>query len=101
MTFKKDALNNYDKPMFDLIDPRFIEDMAKVLTIGAKKYGKGNYKKADKDQQNLYIGAIHRHLNAWQQGKKLDEETKLNHLISVSINAMFLYYFDLLEGVRK
>ena len=33
-----------DKPMFELIDPYFEEDIAKVLTMGAKKYAKDNWK---------------------------------------------------------
>jgi hypothetical protein len=97
MTFKKDAKNNYSKPMFDLINPDFTLQMAKVLTIGAKKYGVNNFKKASKKQQKLYVGAIHRHLNEWQRGSKNDSETEINHMVSVAINAMFLYYFDILK----
>lgn len=97
MTFKKDAKNSFTKPKFELINPKFIEDMAKVLTVGAKKYGENNFMKANKQERKLYIGAIHRHLNQWQQGNKYDEETEINHLVSVAINAMFLYYFDFLK----
>ena len=95
--FEKDENGVYKKPMFELIDPKFLKDMALVLTHGGEKYGTGNYKKAKAEQQKLYIGAIHRHLNAWQQGNKIDQDTNINHLISVSINAMFLYYFDILK----
>jgi hypothetical protein len=95
--FVKDAKNDYSKPKFELINPKFVEDMAKVLTMGARKYGVDNYKKANVEERQLYIGAIHRHLNAWQQGKKCDSETEINHLVSVAINAMFLYHFDFLD----
>jgi hypothetical protein len=95
--FKKDAKKDFSKPKFELLNPKFLEDMAKVLTVGAQKYGANNFMKAKPAEQKLYIGAIHRHLNQWQQGVKKDEETNVNHLVSVAINAMFLYYFDVLK----
>lgn len=97
--FVKDSKNNFDKIKFELIDPNFNNDFAKVLTIGAKKYGIDNYKRASKKDQKEYIGAIHRHLNSWERGYKFDHETKLNHMAHISANAMFLYYFDLLKRV--
>ncbi len=98
--FKKESLNNFKKLKFELIDPKFLNDIAKVLTIGAEKYGIDNYKRANLKQQKEYIGAIHRHLNLWQQNFKFDHETKLNHMAHISANAMFLYYFDLLKRVK-
>jgi hypothetical protein len=94
MAFKKDAKTDNSKLRFDLINPEFLEGMAKILTHGANKYGANNFRKASKEERKLYIGALHRHLNQWQQGKKLDQDHKQNHLISVAVNAMFLYYFD-------
>ena len=72
MAFKKDALTDMDKPMFELYDPNFLRDQVKILNLGARKYGINNYKKANIKQQQLYIGAIHRHLNDWQRGYKFD-----------------------------
>ena len=34
------------------------------------------------------------HINAWQRGSKVDEESELHHLLHASINAMFLMFFE-------
>ena len=79
-----------DKPMFELIDPYFEEDIAKVLTMGAKKYAKDNWKlNTDLDR---YIGALDRHLNDLKKGIHKDRESKLQHTAHIACNAMFLHY---------
>lgn len=79
-----------DKPRFDLIDPWFHEDVAKVLTMGAKKYKANNWKK-NKDITR-YIAALERHLNAIKKGELKDEESLLQHSAHIACNAMFLHY---------
>lgn len=79
-----------DKPRFDLIDPWFHEDVAKVLTMGAKKYKVNNWKK-NKDITR-YISALERHLNAIKKGELKDEESLLQHSAHIACNAMFLHY---------
>lgn len=102
MTFKKDSKDDaFKKPMFELIEPAFIESIAKILTTGAKKYGVDNYKKANKKERSHYIGALHRHFNKFQQGELLDPDTGESHLSSVAVNAMFLYYFYILKRGNK
>ncbi len=80
------------KTRFDLLEPRFIEAMAKVMTMGAAKYAPNNWQKVD-DFYARYTSALHRHLNAWQQGETFDKESKLHHLAHVAVNAMFLARF--------
>lgn len=87
-----------DKPMFELIDPYFEEDIAKVLTAGAKKYAKDNWKlNTDLDR---YLGALQRHLNDIRKGNYKDKESKLQHTAHIACNAMFLHYM-VRKGVGK
>lgn len=87
-----------NKPMFDLIDPYFEEDVAKVLTMGAKKYAKNNWQK--NEDIDRYIGALQRHLNDIKKGNFKDKESKLQHTAHIACNAMFLHYM-IRKGIHK
>ena len=78
------------KPRFDLIDPWFSEDTAKVLTMGALKYAEDNWK-LNTDIKR-YIGALERHLNEIKKGEFIDDESRLQHTAHIACNAMFLHY---------
>ena len=78
------------KPRFDLVDPWFSEDTAKVLTMGALKYAEDNWK-LNTDIKR-YIGALERHLNEIKKGEFIDDESKLQHTAHIACNAMFLHY---------
>ena len=78
------------KPRFDLVDPWFSEDTAKVLTMGALKYAEDNWK-LNTDIKR-YIGALERHLNEIKKGEFIDDESKLQHSAHIACNAMFLHY---------
>lgn len=77
-----------EKPRFDLIDGYAMEQLAKVLTFGAKKYGEHNWRKGI--SYSRLIAAAERHLNAIQQGEDNDEETGLPHAAHLLCCAMFL-----------
>jgi hypothetical protein len=81
------------KTRFDLLLPEFEEAVAKVLTMGAEKYGPNNWQQVD-DGENRYYAALRRHLSAWRQGDKIDTESGLSHLAHVASNTMFLMYYD-------
>ena len=72
------------KVRFELIPPKAFEEIAKVLTYGANKYAPDNWYGLDKSR---LIGALHRHLNAYQQGEFLDTEMELSHLAAAAANA--------------
>lgn len=78
------------KPRFDLVDPWFAEDTAKVLTMGAMKYAEDNWK-LNTDIKR-YIGALERHLNEIKKGELFDTESGLQHTAHIACNAMFLHY---------
>ena len=79
------------KPRFSLIDPKFMLEFAQVMTMGAEKYGADNWKTIE-NAIPRYKDALHRHMNAFEQGKMDDEESGLSHLAHVAANAMFLHW---------
>lgn len=81
------------KTRFDLLLPEFEEAVAKVLTMGAEKYGPNNWQQVD-DGENRYYAALRRHLSAWRQGDEIDTESGLSHLAHAGCNIMFLMYYD-------
>lgn len=82
------------KPQFSLIDPKFMLEFAQVMTMGAEKYGADNWKTIE-NAIPRYKDALHRHMNAFEQGKMDDEESGLSHLAHIAANAMFLHWFAL------
>lgn len=67
-----------NKPDYSLIPPNALEDVVKVLTIGAKKYERHNWKKLD-NIDDRYFAAAQRHLWALQRGETFDDETGIHH----------------------
>lgn len=78
------------KPDFSLIDPYWHEDVAQVLTFGAKKYKRNNWQK--NTDKNRTIAALERHLNAIKKGELIDPETNMQHTAHIACNSMFLHY---------
>lgn len=81
-----------NKLRIDLVDPEFVEQVASVLTFGAKKYAPNNWQKVE-DPVNRYYAACMRHLMAWRKGEKIDPESGLSHLSHAATNLMFLSWF--------
>ena len=82
-----------DKLMWDLLPYDCLEDIVKILTFGAKKYGRENWKDLESPQER-YFAALMRHLISWKNGNKVDGESGENHLSHVIVNALFLLWFD-------
>lgn len=77
-----------DKPRMELLPPKAMEEVAKVLTVGAKKYSDYNWRKGF-DWTRL-IGAAYRHLSAFSAGEDKDPETGLSHIAHAACCLMFL-----------
>lgn len=90
----KDMKFDNNKPRMDLIEPEFLEGMAKVLTLGASKYAPDSWKTQVSAPKRRYYAAALRHLVAWKKGEKTDSESGLSHLYHAACNLMFLGYFD-------
>lgn len=85
--------------MVDLLIPEFLEDLARIMTMGAKKYGVENWK--NNLEHRRILAALYRHLLAYHRGEKCDQESGLNHLCHVAANAMFLYWYDEVKGKEQ
>jgi deoxycytidylate deaminase len=84
------------KLRYSLIPPVALEELAKVLGYGAKKYKANNWKNVD--DKSRYVDALYRHLEAWRSGKSADSESGLSHLSHALTNIAFLIYFEDVEN---
>ena len=80
------------KPMISLIDPKFIEGLAEVMTQGANKYGRTNWQECK--EPHRYLDALLRHTLKYWSGEKVDTESGKSHLYHIAFNAMALDYLD-------
>jgi len=82
-----------DKLLMSLVEPEFIEDVAKVLTFGAKKYKPNSWQHVE-DCERRYKDALLRHTMSYLKGELIDCESGLTHLSHMATNIMFLSYFE-------
>lgn len=92
--FMKNDLKD-NKPMMHLIDSRFKEELAMLLTLGGFKYDFNNWKLAKQSDVVKYRDALERHMVARDKGEYIDTDNGLPHTIAIAFNAMALHYFDL------
>ena len=90
----QDVFIKYDegKPMVSLIEPKFIEGLAEVMTQGANKYGRDNWQECK--EPHRYLDALLRHTLKYWDGEKVDTESGKSHLYHIAFNAMALDYLD-------
>ena len=77
------------KPRWSLIPDRAMEDVVKVLTYGARKYGDDNWREVE-DGPRRYYDAAMRHLMAYRQGHWTDDESGLPHLAHAMASLLFI-----------
>jgi len=83
-----------DKPRWGLLPWRQVQDVVKVLTLGAKKYPSADNWQKVPDAENRYFDALMRHVYAWVKGEKMDPESGLPHLAHAVCNVLFIMWFD-------
>lgn len=83
-----------DKIRYDLVPPKAIQHLAKVLTFGAKKYKPNNWR--NNTDLSRYEGALLRHFEAYRLGELTDDETGMPHLAHALTNLVFL--LELTDG---
>jgi hypothetical protein len=76
------------KVMMDLIPPEALWAIGRVLTFGAKKYGRRNWEKGLAFDQ--VYAACERHIQAYRNGEVVDPETGESHLAHFLTEAVFL-----------
>jgi len=65
-----------------------MKGMCKVMTFGAEKYARGNWKNAMDIQE--VMDSLLRHMMAYNNGEVLDPESGLPHIDHIMCNAVFL-----------
>ena len=107
----KEELKNYlenmegikyddSKPDYSLIPPRALNDLVKVLTFGAKKYDRHNWKKVENAEQR-YFAAAQRHLWAVLRGETHDPESGEHHYAHALCCIMYLLEFYSLQEPKN
>jgi hypothetical protein len=82
-----------EKVRWDLLPWEGIEDVAKVMTYGAKKYAPDNWQKV-KPLRARYFAAALRHIMAWNKEEILDHESGLPHLAHAICCLLFCMWGD-------
>lgn len=77
-----------DKAPINLIDPDYIEGLARVLGFGAKKYAAHNWRGGI--EYGRLIAAAYRHLGAINKGEDIDPESGEPHVFHLACCNMFL-----------
>ena len=83
------------KPLMGVVPPNALLAVAKVLTFGAEKYGRDNWRLVE-NAETRYLDAALRHINAYQRGKLADPESGESHLAHAVCSLMFM--LELQEG---
>tara|TARA_B110000444_G_scaffold134982_1_gene126801 strand:+ start:27513 stop:27812 length:300 start_codon:yes stop_codon:yes gene_type:complete len=86
-----------EKPDYSLIPPNALDDVAKVLTYGAKKYDRHNWQNLE-NLDDRYFAAAQRHLWALKRGETHDRETEIHHAAHAICCMMFLLEFNYLQS---
>ena len=89
-----------EKPKMNLLPPKAIVEISKVLTFGASKYDAENWRKLD-DLQNRYTAGALRHIFAHMDGEELDPETNLSHLAHAMCCLLFKLEIELEERSKE
>jgi hypothetical protein len=77
------------KLRYDLLPVKPIEDVTKVITFGANKYGDNNWKQLNNARERYYA-ACARHIAEYRKGNQIDDESGLPHLAHAMCNIIFI-----------
>lgn len=86
---KNDRLDN--KLRWELLPLEDLEDIVRVYTAGANKYGANKWQNLP-DGYQRYKAALFRHLLEYEKGNWLDNETNCIHLAQVAWNAIAMLH---------
>ena len=89
-----------EKADYSLVPPNALDDIAKVLTFGAKKYDRDNWKNLE-DLDNRYFAAAQRHLWALRKNETHDPETNIHHAAHAICCLMFIIEFYYLQNEKN
>lgn len=78
-TNPKDAVGTGKVP-FSTIPSEVVAELGLVMLLGARKYGRHNYRAAGV-RASVYHDAAIRHLTRWFEGEDVDAESGISHLV--------------------
>ena len=81
------------KLRYDLMPPDALAELARVYTVGAARYGEGNWLKGI-SYSRIYA-ALERHIQAWRSGIALDQDDQLHHLAHAGWNCFTLMAYEM------
>lgn len=73
---------------YDLLEPEFMDGMAKIMGVGAKKYGENNWK-SGLTGANSGLNHALKHINEYMRGEINDYGDDETHLEQAAVNLMF------------
>ena len=85
---------------YGLLPPLALKEVVKVLTFGAQKYERDNWKYVD-DSKRRYFDALQRHTWDWKEGEQFDPESGIHHLAHAMCCLMFLYEHDIMYSLNN
>lgn len=82
---------NEDKPKLSYIleFPHAIEALARIMELGAEKYGDGNWKLGGKPDKE-YMDSMMRHLRSFVEGEMYDKDSGCSHVGHAAWNLLAL-----------
>ena len=76
------------KLRYDLIPVLALEEVTRVITLGAEKYDPENWKRVPEGRRR-YTAAAFRHIEAWRKGE-ITDEIGTHHIANAISNLMFI-----------
>ena len=89
-----------EKIRMDLLPFESLEEIADVLTFGAKKYSDNNWKLVE-DPIRRYESAMLRHISAYKKGEMKDPESGKSHLAHAGCCLLFLIHSTALRTAKE
>lgn len=80
---------NNGKPEITQLDPRFIRDLAALITKCSQKYKKFNW--ALGQEYLTPCDSLMRHMLSYLESEDIDPETGYHHALHMAANAMIIY----------
>lgn len=81
------------KPAVELIQPEVLLELGKVLSYGARKYSRDNWRKGMAWLRP--VAASLRHTYSWMRGEDLDPESGLPHLAHAMVGLMMALSYQM------
>lgn len=89
-----------DKPEYGLVPANALHEIVKVLTYGARKYSRENWRQVP-ERERRYFDAMMRHLWAVRRGELVDNETGVSHYAHAGCCLLYLLEMELDPSVKE